>query len=626
MIFRRDKTLLTVLFCTCMLLSVGLISSHHTTGVAHLDPKIGDTERSLIMEKAMDEDHPENSECLVPCNEEPDGLSDLIIGNNGRSSGDFPMKTTLSGEYRFRKVEVFSGGLLETPAFGRLRLMANSIHIHEGGKVIGPSATLEFSADTIIIEGVMSVDGGDGEDAGTGSTRNYEDNEDEGGESGGWDNGTGKGAGEGGEDDFTGGPDAGGGGGGGYGGGGGHGGEYMIGMGGEGGIAYGNESGNEIHSGSGGGGGGTNGILVGNRGGDGGGLINYTASRIEISGRVSANGGAGGCGQHLTSSTGGGGGSGGGILLNSSVINLLAGGTISVDGGDGGNGYPSDADWHSGGGGGGGGRIKLLGSLTNLGTLSAKNGAGGAAEGERGEEGTVFRQAENKVPFPPIPESPTSGAWMNGTPTLIWSFRDADQEDVQNGYNVQISTNASFVNLDANFSDENSNKSSWTPNTPLADGTWYWRVRTKDASFWGEYSEAWIIKVEGDGDGITGDNDSFPMDPAASVDSDGDGYPDEWNEGNNQSHSTSIPPLELDAYPDDHRRWKAGSPGGGNGNSGGNTADDDHGQNTSKDDSGGNLVACLIAAAIVFFIILIIAAVSLLIMKKEKMFMFGEKK
>ena len=45
--------------------------------------------------------------------------------------------------------------------------------------------------------------------------------------------------------------------------------------------------------------------------------------------------------------------------------------------------------------------------------------------------------------------------------------------------------------------------------------------------------------------------DAFPEDPAASLDSDGDGLPDEWNPRMNESDSTSDPPLELDIYPND---------------------------------------------------------------------------
>ncbi len=46
----------------------------------------------------------------------------------------------------------------------------------------------------------------------------------------------------------------------------------------------------------------------------------------------------------------------------------------------------------------------------------------------------------------------------------------------------------------------------------------------------------------------------FPEDPAASIDTDGDGYPDGWNEGMTESDSTTG--LVLDAFPEDPKRWK----------------------------------------------------------------------
>jgi hypothetical protein len=52
-----------------------------------------------------------------------------------------------------------------------------------------------------------------------------------------------------------------------------------------------------------------------------------------------------------------------------------------------------------------------------------------------------------------------------------------------------------------------------------------------------------------DGDGVSYADDAFPNDPAASVDSDFDGYPDAWNDGH--SAETSTDGLQLDAYPTD---------------------------------------------------------------------------
>ncbi|MGK3966183.1 DNRLRE domain-containing protein [Sorangium sp. So ce1667] len=52
---------------------------------------------------------------------------------------------------------------------------------------------------------------------------------------------------------------------------------------------------------------------------------------------------------------------------------------------------------------------------------------------------------------------------------------------------------------------------------------------------------------DGDGDGVPFADDAFPTDSAASVDTDGDGYPDAWNPGQTQADSTTG--LVLDAFP-----------------------------------------------------------------------------
>ncbi|MDB2510403.1 hypothetical protein N9X32_07780, partial [Pseudomonadales bacterium] len=51
---------------------------------------------------------------------------------------------------------------------------------------------------------------------------------------------------------------------------------------------------------------------------------------------------------------------------------------------------------------------------------------------------------------------------------------------------------------------------------------------------------------DNDGDGIENNQDAFPNDPAASVDTDGDGLPDYWNAGKTASDSSSSPQLSLD--------------------------------------------------------------------------------
>jgi len=50
--------------------------------------------------------------------------------------------------------------------------------------------------------------------------------------------------------------------------------------------------------------------------------------------------------------------------------------------------------------------------------------------------------------------------------------------------------------------------------------------------------------------------DSFPDDPSAHLDSDDDGYPNSWNKDKSRDDSTSIPPLEIDEFPDDPNAHK----------------------------------------------------------------------
>ncbi|MFC1780051.1 DUF1566 domain-containing protein, partial [Thermodesulfobacteriota bacterium] len=68
-------------------------------------------------------------------------------------------------------------------------------------------------------------------------------------------------------------------------------------------------------------------------------------------------------------------------------------------------------------------------------------------------------------------------------------------------------------------------------------------------------SFVWPVRdgFDTDSDGIGDNSDAFPTDPAASVDSDGDGSPDSWNEGKTVDDSTTG--LTLDALPSDPTEW-----------------------------------------------------------------------
>ena len=69
------------------------------------------------------------------------------------------------------------------------------------------------------------------------------------------------------------------------------------------------------------------------------------------------------------------------------------------------------------------------------------------------------------------------------------------------------------------------------------------------------------VGEDSDSDGVADTEDDFPLDPAASKDSDGDGHPDLWNPGKSEKDSTTG--LKLDEFPDDPEKWEKEDDGGG---------------------------------------------------------------
>ena len=67
--------------------------------------------------------------------------------------------------------------------------------------------------------------------------------------------------------------------------------------------------------------------------------------------------------------------------------------------------------------------------------------------------------------------------------------------------------------------------------------------------------QTYVPNDDSDGDGVLNTVDAFPLDRAASVDTDRDGYPDAWNTGRTQADSTTG--LTLDAFPQDSACWLA---------------------------------------------------------------------
>ena len=145
-----------------------------------------------------------------------------------------------------------------------------------------------------------------------------------------------------------------------------------------------------------------------------------------------------------------------------------------------------------------------------------------------------------QAPNPPVVTGPTTTS--NPRPTWSWTsggggngmFRyHEDTDDFTGSYTTTTST---FV----------------TAQGDMPPGSYTLYVQERDvAGNWSSSGSLTVIVtidlVDTDGDGIADNSDTFPTDPAASVDSDGDGHPDAWNEGMSANDSTTG--LELDAFP-----------------------------------------------------------------------------
>lgn len=114
---------------------------------------------------------------------------------------------------------------------------------------------------------------------------------------------------------------------------------------------------------------------------------------------------------------------------------------------------------------------------------------------------------------------------------------------------------------------------------PLEAGNYQYYVWAKNSDNEEDETQKYTLTVsqgsgivDTDGDGVNDDEDDFPDDPAASVDSDGDDYPDEWNLGKSEEDSTTG--LTLDAFPEDSTQWSDSDGDGYGDNPDGNNPDE----------------------------------------------------
>jgi len=97
---------------------------------------------------------------------------------------------------------------------------------------------------------------------------------------------------------------------------------------------------------------------------------------------------------------------------------------------------------------------------------------------------------------------PINGTLLpNNRPTFKWTFDDFDSEE-QKAFQIIISDNISFENILFDTGEQITPTESWefptgTSYTVIPDGTWYWKVRTRDVdNVWTEYSEPWEFIID----------------------------------------------------------------------------------------------------------------------------------
>jgi hypothetical protein len=85
---------------------------------------------------------------------------------------------------------------------------------------------------------------------------------------------------------------------------------------------------------------------------------------------------------------------------------------------------------------------------------------------------------------------------INNTQLFKWTFNDTDSNG-QSAFHLIIDDDINFKSIEYNSTIQNSQNESYQFNNPISDGTWYWKVRTKDSDGdWGPYSTSWRLTID----------------------------------------------------------------------------------------------------------------------------------
>jgi hypothetical protein len=102
----------------------------------------------------------------------------------------------------------------------------------------------------------------------------------------------------------------------------------------------------------------------------------------------------------------------------------------------------------------------------------------------------------NILPDAPTQLNPGDKTMINdSTPLFEWIFNDLDGS--QSGFQVILDDDINFDSINYDSNKVSFETESWTPDAPIKDGLWYWKVRVMDDSFdWGPYSNYFILNID----------------------------------------------------------------------------------------------------------------------------------
>jgi hypothetical protein len=101
--------------------------------------------------------------------------------------------------------------------------------------------------------------------------------------------------------------------------------------------------------------------------------------------------------------------------------------------------------------------------------------------------------------YPEIPKLvyPTNNSLVNNNKiSFSWNFNDFDSIS-QDGYQWQMDNEPDFTSVDLDSGEVSSNETTYLPSEDIADGIWYWRLRSKDPyNDWGLFSNYSILTID----------------------------------------------------------------------------------------------------------------------------------